>query len=499
MGQNDAVWGSQVGIAETQVELGRERAAGRQIQALHYPGLPAGLRWRYKRVEGQIALRHGHSAQALDAYLTGLLEARDIRRSLDREEHSGPFVQSLEPMYREGFGAAIEANNLPLALACTEAYGAQMLSVRLGHQVEVPIGDFQAATVEVLGRSFGQHWTVLRYAWHGDKVGVFVLESGGLHYREMPVGHDLHIFKALANPDNAFRRFAYLGESLTQDNVDAIGSDGRRQLAEMLLPESVQSRLNPDHTLVVIPSHGLLHGLPFQALLIGDQPLIQRATILYAPSLGLLLASMEDIDPRPPLSRRGLVCGQSAFTDPKYQALPGAQVEAQTLIAKSGGNADCFVDDPGIRARLIEWGRSGRLRGYGWLHFVTHTAYDPPTGAFTGLVFSEDEVGLEEIASWPLGARLVTLSACQAGAGRWYAGDEIVSLTHTFLGSGAKTVVASLWLAPDRPTASLMGEFYDGLAAGLSPSRALAHAQRKAHSDGLAAYYWAAFSTFGCC
>jgi CHAT domain-containing protein len=48
-----------------------------------------------------------------------------------------------------------------------------------------------------------------------------------------------------------------------------------------------------------------------------------------------------------------------------------------------------------------------------------------------------------------LNADLVTLSACDTGAGRLQGEEGITNLVRAFLFAGAKSVVASLWVASD--------------------------------------------------
>ncbi len=499
--QWDAAWESRIGIAEASAELGKMRAAQGQLRTLARVRLPAGLRWRYDGVKGQIAALQHRPDKALAAYLSALQHACDARRSLEWEEHSERFVQSLEPLYERAFGAALELNRPETALALAEIHGAQLLSVRLGHESSF-MGDAHDLPAMVTGRMrvrLGDSWTIFRYAWHRNGLWLFVLHPSGLEYYPIPLRDHRLALQMCSSPDDSFRRFAYLDNAGTPDDPHPISANFRRQLFESLVPEATRNRLRPDHTLVVVPSHRMLYGLPFQALLDGNEPLILRTQILYAQSLDILRIALERDSPSPVLAGRGLVCAQSTFPDLRYAPLPHVRAEAQAIISTAINEVTCLIDEAASRDRLIEMGGSGELAGFAWLHFATHAAYDPATGAFTGLIVGSDRVGLEEITRWKLSAGLVTLSACQAGSGRWYSGDEVASLAHAFLGARAHTVVASLWLVADEATAPLMANFYRSMRDGLSPTESLACAQREAHRAGMDAYYWASFSAFGGC
>jgi CHAT domain-containing protein len=74
-----------------------------------------------------------------------------------------------------------------------------------------------------------------------------------------------------------------------------------------------------------------------------------------------------------------------------------------------------------------------------------------------------------------------------------------VGLARGFLSAGSSEVIATLWRVEDDATASLMGEFYGGLAVGESTRDALAAAQREMLNDPSTAnpFYWAGFVLVG--
>jgi CHAT domain-containing protein len=76
-------------------------------------------------------------------------------------------------------------------------------------------------------------------------------------------------------------------------------------------------------------------------------------------------------------------------------------------------------------------------------------------------------------------------------------GDEVLGLTRAFLGSGAATLVVSLWLVQDETTAELMGEYYERLRGGAGPAKALRAAQMELKGRYAHPYYWAPFVTIG--
>ena len=75
-----------------------------------------------------------------------------------------------------------------------------------------------------------------------------------------------------------------------------------------------------------------------------------------------------------------------------------------------------------------------------------------------------------------------------------------MNLARTFLIAGAKSVVASLWDADDRSTATLMAHFYEQIGNGKSVAEALRNAQLAMLTEfgsDMPPYFWAGFTVIG--
>jgi len=81
------------------------------------------------------------------------------------------------------------------------------------------------------------------------------------------------------------------------------------------------------------------------------------------------------------------------------------------------------------------------------LHIATHGYADPDVPEFSGLLLAGagdapfDVLTAMEVYTWPLKARLVTLSACQTALGRNVEGEGILGLSRAFIYAGAQDVV----------------------------------------------------------
>ena len=182
--------------------------------------------------------------------------------------------------------------------------------------------------------------------------------------------------------------------------------------------------------------------------------------------------------------------------------LPYTQAEA-TAIAGLVPESDRMLA-VGFAAN-IDAVRFGDLRPYRYVHFATHGIVDTRYPALSALVLSQfDRDGrpvdgflrLHDIYSLDLTADVVVLSACDTALGREIRGEGLIGLTQGFMHAGTRSLVASLWQVPDKATSMLMKRFYEGLLGdGVSPSRALADAQRSmvANRGRSDPFFWGAF------
>ena len=141
---------------------------------------------------------------------------------------------------------------------------------------------------------------------------------------------------------------------------------------------------------------------------------------------------------------------------------------------------------------------------YGVIHLASHALSSRTDGLRSRIYLSDGEGGHAELYASDIGDRtlnagLVTLSACETGAGGRHAIEGTVGLNRAFLAAGARSVVASQWAVDDRATSDLMRDFYAGLNVGQPPHKALRDARRRFldRSPDAHPYEWAAFEAYG--
>jgi CHAT domain-containing protein len=121
-------------------------------------------------------------------------------------------------------------------------------------------------------------------------------------------------------------------------------------------------------------------------------------------------------------------------------------------------------------------------------------------GANTSLRKNSNEglVSAEEILGLKLkGTELVVLSACETGVGDVQSGEGVFGLKRSFILSGAKTVVMSLWKIPSKETEELMRDFYTLMAGGKSKAEALREARLAIKQKHPSPFYWGALVMVG--
>jgi CHAT domain-containing protein len=183
--------------------------------------------------------------------------------------------------------------------------------------------------------------------------------------------------------------------------------------------------------------------------------------------------------------------------------LPAAAAEAREIIALAGTSTQVLplIGFDASRSRI----ESASLEKFRIIHLATHAIADSQDPALAMLALSRlDAAGnpvdgtlrSHDIREWRLNADLVVLSGCETALGRELDGEGPMGLSHAFLRSGARSVVASLWKVPDSSTAALMREFYRQLIVNdRDAATALQQAQQTIrHQEKWSdPYYWAGF------
>ncbi len=315
-------------------------------------------------------------------------------------------------------------------------------------------------------------------------------------------------------------------------------------LANVLLPPEVREfvkRRQPRR--LVIVSDGILHQLPFEALVTSTQGKVrflldEFPPITYSPSANILACLCDRLDSSAQGEATLLTVGNPVYstvvakvnTERSFRkrsylglggslaALPATKGECQRVANTfSHSSRQLLLGKEATEHNVIRF-----MAGRQYVHLATHGLVDPSYGNLFGAIAlsdpllvenaSEDEDGfltLAEIHALPLKeCELAVLSACKTNVGAKRPLEAGTTLAQGFLAAGARRVIASHWSVADESTAELIGTFFEEIARQRKAAEPITYAEalqkaRKKLREGskdprwASPYYWAPFVLIG--
>lgn len=230
--------------------------------------------------------------------------------------------------------------------------------------------------------------------------------------------------------------------------------------------------------LVIVPA-GATNYVPFHALRDAGRYVVESCEVVCSPSAAVWLHLNSRSRRRGPSNAMLM-----SFADEK---IPFADREVDVL-SKRLPEASKFT---GRRATFAAF--ESNAPKYDLLHLACHGQFRPDNPMFSSLHLADGWVTVRDVCSRDLRAELVTLSACETGLSRVFAGEEILGLARGFLSAGAKSLVLSLWTVNDEATTRLMIDFYSSLQRGMGAPASLRIAQCSFIDRGEHPYFWSPF------
>lgn len=228
---------------------------------------------------------------------------------------------------------------------------------------------------------------------------------------------------------------------------------------------------------LVVTLNGALRYLPVASLYDGAKYLIENYDVAIYNNLGdNNLLEKDSKEWR--VSAMGVTRPIGAFP-----ALPGVRDEIEGIVKQEGSgglHGVIYLDQNFTKSALVESSKNG----YGALHIASHFVFSPGTEANSFLLLGDGtqltlgDLRMENISFKDVD--LVTLSACETGAGGGISGDgkEIDGLSGVLQHKGARAVIATLWPVADKSTSILMRNMYRRKSAdNLTKAEALRSAQ----------------------
>jgi CHAT domain-containing protein len=341
--------------------------------------------------------------------------------------------------------------------------------------------DYSTASIDVVQTALQNNEVMINYLMLDSFILVFSIEQDELTCQLVP--HKLD-----KTNGSIIKFLKSIRKNETQD-IQYAGS----YLYELLIKPLGENLANKD--LIIIPD-GFLNNIPFEVIPIREEGEIEylneHHAFCYNYSATLYLTSKD------------------AFKTVKApQKIVGFAPDFSLLdsIIKNGDSLSNIVADlnldPLVYAsqevialqKLFETNSMGIIgahctettfkevaKEYGVLHFATHGIVNHNDPMFSSLAFLTDSLndGLlhtHELFSLELNAELVTLSACNSGVGKLYAGEGVMSIAKGFAYSGAPNMIMTLWPVSDQATEAIMSFFYQYLKEGMPKHKALQKAK----------------------
>jgi tetratricopeptide (TPR) repeat protein len=476
--------------------------------------------WLEQHLLGRLAALEGNQVEARRRYQRAVDEVESLRRAVRPapwraallEDRIAPYRDlvrllrdqgDVEPAWR--IARTAKARTFVESLAAPDLQGLDPLAeslrqwadrplvvrtARLGPpprmQVSFAAGPVSAGRLRALLR---RDERLIDFFVDGREVTAFILKRDGLSSRTLQRGE---VDETLAA--------RWPGRPETGDA--AVTAAFRRAMSRIgtELFEPLAADLAGATRLIIVPG-GVLQGIPFAAVEVRGERLVDRFELSVLPAAEALLSRE-----RSAAGAGALIMGDPASAEAR---LPAAAREA-LAIGRLAGGAGVLTGGAATESAF-----RARAPGADWIHVAAHGRIDRIAPSRTHLALAagggnDGRLEAGEVAELDLVASLVVLSGCGTGVDGGLArgdapADERAGLPRAFLQAGAGTVVADLWEMEDSAAAAIMPRLYAGMSSR-DPAAALATLQRnlaagRIHTENGARlnhpYYWAGLLAWG--
>lgn len=335
-------------------------------------------------------------------------------------------------------------------------------------------------SVKDLQKSLGAKKAIIEFICFDNAFSVFVITNEKIEFVADLAKED-EILSLLENLHFQFGSLRYGAAHLKTFEAEL------KKRADFYLQKLYEKLFAPlesfltNRNLIIVPSAALNY-VPFQALFDGEKYLIETREISYAPSATVWNFLQNK---RARKAKNALLIG---FADERIPLVNNEIKELEKIF-------DAAKTFTGKDAKFSVF--TDNAADFGLLHIACHGQFRPENPMFSSLHLADGWITVRDIVSQKLNAELVTLSACETGLNKIFAGDEILGLARGFLSAGANSLVLSLWTVSDAATTRLMKNFYKNLQRGATASASLAGSQREFIKENAHPYYWSPFVLIG--
>ena len=266
---------------------------------------------------------------------------------------------------------------------------------------------------------------------------------------------------------------------------DALVTQYRQELTDIRFPKKFRSTSAKLYDILIRPveaqianatqlsiiAKGKLRYVPFETLIDSNTG---KYLIEKYPINNLTRLSSRSLQQPPSKKLNLLALGNPSPDDGRN--LAGAEAEVKSITA-------LLPSESYLRKQATLSNFRNLAPRFSILHLATHGCFQPQGCAdlkmsANTLLFSDSTLNIADAALLGLkNTDLVVLSACQTALQTSSNGEEFAGIAYLFERAGARSAIASLWLAKDEETKQLMIEFYKNLNQGKTKGEALRQAK----------------------
>ncbi|MET0781366.1 MAG: CHAT domain-containing protein, partial [Microbacterium sp.] len=308
-------------------------------------------------------------------------------------------------------------------------------------------------TMDELRGALERDTALLSFVWSEGRLVCLVVTAGTARVIEIPAWRAAHA--ALAGLRSDLDMSASVRSGPLADVVRQSLDDRLRTLSDALLAEPV-SVAGVERFLITAP--GVLNGVPW-----GMLPALRGRPFTIASSATRWAGLREASRARVPASA-GFAVGPRVDRGR----------EEVSLAAAAWGDAAVLDGDRATAVAVTELASRVDV-----LHIAAHGRHAADNPLFSGLELADGALFGYDVDLIPRLPGTVVLSACEVGRSsvRW--GEEAIGMTRVWLHAGTQCVIAAPVIVADDVACELLGAMHEGLAAGRSPSEALALASER--------------------
>ncbi len=280
----------------------------------------------------------------------------------------------------------------------------------------------------------------------------------------------------------------HLADTIRQYNEAVLSEDGDLCLAPIIYDAIIKPLGHLPKNLTIIPDSYLSY-LPFEALHTGSHLdakdystydfMVKKHNIDYNYSLGMISLMKEK-----KCTSRGKHVYLPTFTLPPLSKEKSFATDRQTLIPLRYAKEEAsninqlfwttfYKKKSASKNNFIKSLQSANLIHFAGHAIINHEDHHLSYLAFNSQEKDESRLYLKDIAGVASNADLIVLSACQTAAGKYSAGEGLLSLGRAMVSCGSKSVVTSLWNVNDSSGKDIISTFYKNMKEGKDKSNAL--------------------------